>query len=50
MTISGRSEEEKSNMQSLKPELNSVVFNCCKIDIPMKSGKELSPNKSLSHK
>lgn len=48
ITISGRS--ENSRMQSLKHELNKVVFSCCNIDIPTNNGYELSPKSSLSHR
>lgn len=48
ITMSGRSENKR--MQSLKHELSKVVLSCCKIDIPMKSGYELSPSSNLSHK
>lgn len=37
-------------MQSLKHELSNVVFNCCKIDIPMNNGYELSPSSNLSQR
>lgn len=48
ITISGRSENSK--MHSLKHEASSVAFNCCNIEIPIKSGYELSPRINLSHK
>lgn len=37
-------------MQLLKHESIRVVFSCCSMEIPVNSGYELSPSRSLSHR